>query len=37
MNAGTTLGSIRNVANLSSRETGAKLAPDLCYLVADGT
>ena len=37
VNVGTTLGSIRNVANFSSRETGAKLGPDLCYLVADGS
>jgi len=36
VNMGTTLGSVRNVANFSSRATGAKLAPDLCYLVADG-
>ncbi len=33
---GTTLGSVKNLATFSSRETGEKLAPDLCYLVSDG-
>ncbi len=34
---GTTLGSVKNLATFSSRESGEKVSPDLCYLVADGS